>query len=116
MPTRSNPFAPDHDRHDVIQLQGYHSGRATCRPPENPGPILTPLKVAGPALATRIEQPYTPSVERITRHYLGTFEAIARTAAESGGTLTAQAASVSPAAPPHGAPALCAITPPGTPA
>ncbi len=82
MPTRSNPFAPDHDRHDVIQLQGYHSGTATCRPPENPGPILTPLKVAGPALAARIEQPYTPSVERITRHYLGTFEAIAHAASQ----------------------------------
>jgi hypothetical protein len=82
MPTRSNPFTPDHDCHDVIQLQGYHSGTATCRPPENPGPILTPLKVAGPALATRIEQPHAPSGERITRHYLGTFEAIAHAASQ----------------------------------
>jgi hypothetical protein len=80
MPTRSNPFAPDHDCHDVIQLQGYHSGAATCRPPENPGPILTPLKVAGPALATRIEQSHVSSVEWITRRYLGTFEAIAHAA------------------------------------
>jgi len=80
MPTRSNPFAPDHDGHDVIQLQGDHSGTATGRPPENPGPILTPLKVAGPALATRIEQPHAPSGERITRCYLGAFEAIAHAA------------------------------------
>jgi len=82
MPTRSNPFTPHHDCHHVIQLQGYHSGTTTGRPPENPGPILTPLKVAGPALATRIEQPHTPSGERITRHYLGTFEAIAHAASQ----------------------------------
>ena len=80
MPTRSDPFPPDHDCHDVIQLQGYHSGTATCRPPENPGPILTPLKMAGPALAARIEQPYTPAVERITRRNLRAFEAIAHAA------------------------------------
>jgi hypothetical protein len=82
MPTRSDPLAPDHDCHDVIQLQGYHSGTATGRPPENPGPILTPFKVAGPALATRIEQPHAPSVERITRRYLGAFEAIAHAAGQ----------------------------------
>jgi len=82
MPTRRDPFPPDHDCHDVIQLQGYHSGTATCRPPENPGPILTPLKVAGPALATRIEQPHVPSGEWITRRYLGAFEAIAHAASQ----------------------------------
>ncbi len=82
MPTRRNPFAPDHDGHDVIQLQGYHGGTATDRPPENPGPILTPLKVAGPPLATRIEQLHAPSGERITRSYLGTFEAITHAASQ----------------------------------
>jgi len=82
MPTRSDPFPPDHDCHDVIQLQGYHSGTATCRPPENPGPILTPLKVASPALATRVEQPHVPSGEWITRRYLGAFEAIAHAASQ----------------------------------
>jgi hypothetical protein len=66
----------------VIQLQGYHSGTATCRPPENPGPILTPLKMADPALATRIEQPHVPSGERITRRYLSAFEAIAHAASQ----------------------------------
>src|SRR5215467_8671300 len=80
MPTRRDPLAPDHDCHDVIQLQGEHGGTATCRPPENPGAVLTPLKMAGPALAARIEQPYTPSVERITRHNLRAFEAIAHAA------------------------------------
>src|SRR5262249_2487138 len=29
MPARRDPLAPDHDCHDVIQLQGYHSGSAT---------------------------------------------------------------------------------------
>jgi hypothetical protein len=82
MPTRRDPLAPDHHRHDVIQLQGYHSGTATCRPPENTGPVLTPLKVARPALAARIEQPHTPSVERITRRYLSAFEAIAHAASQ----------------------------------
>ena len=82
MPTRRDPLAPNHDGHDVIQLQGYHSGTATGRPPENPRPILTPLKVAGPALATRIEQPHVPSGERITCRYLGAFEAIAHAASQ----------------------------------
>jgi len=36
--------------------------------------------MAGPALAARIEQPYTPSVERITRPNLRAFEAIAHAA------------------------------------
>src|SRR5262249_38307339 len=80
--TRSDPLAPDHDCHDVIQLQGEHGGPATCRPPENQGSILTPLKVASPALATRIEQPHAPSVERIPRRYLGAFEAIAHAASQ----------------------------------
>jgi hypothetical protein len=82
MPTRSDPLAPNHDGHDVIQLQGYHGGTATGRAPENEGPILTPLKVAGPALATRIEQPHASSVEWITRRYLGAFEAIAHAASQ----------------------------------
>jgi len=82
MPARRDPLAPDHDCHDVIQLQGYHSGSATSRPPENPSPILTPRKVASPALATRIEQPHVPSGERITRRYLGVFEAIAHAASQ----------------------------------
>jgi hypothetical protein len=33
-------------------------------------------------LATRIEQPHAPSVERITRRYLGAFEAIAHAASQ----------------------------------
>jgi hypothetical protein len=33
-------------------------------------------------LATRIEQPHAPSVERITRRYLGAFEAIAHAAGQ----------------------------------
>jgi hypothetical protein len=82
MPARRDPLAPDHDCHDVIQLQGYHSGPATGRPPENPSPILTPRKVAGPALTTRIEQPHVPSGERITCRYLGAFEAIAHAASQ----------------------------------
>jgi hypothetical protein len=82
MPTRSDPLTPDHDCHDVIQLQGYHGCTATCRPPEDSGPILTPLKVAGPALATRIEQPHAPSGKRITRRYLGALEAIAHAASQ----------------------------------
>jgi hypothetical protein len=76
MPTRSDPLAPDHDCHTVIQLQGYHGATATGRPPENPRPILTPLKVAGPALATQIKQPHASSVEWITRRYLGAVAAI----------------------------------------
>lgn len=71
MPTRSDPLAPHHDGHEVIQLQGYHGGTATGRAPENEGPILTPLQVAGPALATRIAQPHASSVEWSTRRYLG---------------------------------------------
>jgi len=82
MPTCRDPLAPDHHRHDVIQLQGYHGGTATCRPPENTGPVLTPLKVAGPALTARIEQPHAPSVERVTSCYLGAFEAIAHAASQ----------------------------------
>jgi hypothetical protein len=76
MPARRYPLAPDHDRNDVFQLQGYHGRTATCHPPENTYAILTPLKATRPSLATWIEQPHAPSIQRITSSHLDVFEAV----------------------------------------
>ena len=82
MPTRSHPFASDHDRNDMVQLQGDHRGTTAGGTPDNACPVFPPLKMARPALTTRIKQMGPPSGLRIARSDLRPLETIAQTAGQ----------------------------------
>ena len=57
MSARSYLLAPDHDRSDVVHLQGYNSRTATCRPPEKQRKAVT----------SRLERRTQATLHRLTK-------------------------------------------------
>jgi hypothetical protein len=55
MPASGHPLASDHDRDDVVELQGCNCDATTCRTPYDTGRVFAPVKVSAPSLAARIE-------------------------------------------------------------
>lgn len=76
MPAGGNPFAPNHNRNHMVQLERQDGCTTTYGTPDDSCPIRAPLEVSRPVLLAWVKESDTPTRDRVARGSLSSFEAI----------------------------------------